>query len=416
MSPKLQPVRGTHDWIGEDYDHFSYLAQKIEEIARRYNYSGLITPIFEHANVFTKNLGEESDIVGKEMYTFEDRGGDLITLRPEGTAPLVRAIISNGMTQNLPLKAFYHGPMFRYERPQGGRTRQFHQFGIECLGIDHPLCDVEVIHMANSVFRELNIDKKITIEINTLGHSEDRERYKKVLVDYLAIYESDLSEDSKRRLTTNPLRILDSKDVMDKEITESAPKLHDVLDRDSLLYFEKVCEGLERLAVPFVVNQRLVRGLDYYSHTAFEFTTTLLGAQGAVGAGGRYNGLVEQMGGSQLAGVGWALGIERLLALSDITLPSKPLIAIIPLDSSCDEEAFFLAQKLRECSSHHIEVALSGNASKRMKRADKLGATHAILLDKSEMAHNMYVMRNMLTKEQKLIPHSQIVRALIELN
>lgn len=408
---KIQPVRGTHDWVGHDAVIYTTLIQKVQDITTRYGYIPLQTPIFEQTSVFQKTLGDASDIVGKEMYTFTDKGGDSMTLRPEGTASLVRAFISNGLTQELPFKAFYHGPMFRYERPQAGRLRQFHQFGAECLGIDHPYSDAEMLHMAWLIFKELNLLDEITLEINTLGDSDSRKAYKTALVDYLSTYEHDLSEESKRRLSTNPMRILDSKDKKDQVICEDAPFLADFLSNESKAYFENVLTMLERLNIPYQQKPRLVRGLDYYNHTAFEFTTTSLGAQGTVLAGGRYNGLVASMGGPDVPGIGWAFGVERMLSLWKPALPDVKIVSIIPLSPLFDDHAFTLSQNLRD-HGLCVDQLYSGNAGKRFKRADKIKSPLAIVLGESEMAASTYILRDLNSGTQSIIPWNDVIKYL----
>ena len=408
---KIQPVRGTHDWLGQDALAYDQLIQKATHVTQRYGYTPLQTPIFEHTSVFQKTLGEASDIVGKEMYTFMDKGGDTMTLRPEGTAPLVRAFISNGLTQDLPFKAFYHGPMFRYERPQAGRLRQFHQFGAECLGIDHPHSDVEMLHMAWSLFKELNIIDKITLEINTLGDVDSRKNYRNALVHYLSRYEQDLSEDSKRRLLTNPMRILDSKDKNDQKICENAPPLFDYLSDSSRIYFDHVLAMLEHLHIPYTKNPRLVRGLDYYNHTAFEFTTTSLGAQGTVLAGGRYNGLAKSMGGPDIPGIGWAFGMERMLSLWQPSLENPWIISVIALSETFENDAFILSQKLR---SHGfcVDQLHTGNAGKKLKRANKIQSSFAILLGEEEMKKGHYILRHFKDGHQELISQTDVINTL----
>lgn len=404
---KLQPVRGTHDYLGEDFDAYQAIVRAFENVASRYLYTGIATPIFESTQVFSKNLGDTSDIVTKEMYTFEDRGGESITLRPEGTAPVVRAIISNGLTQTLPQKLFYHGPMFRYERPQKGRMRQLHQFGVECIGVESPEVDVEVLHLAHQCLKAIGVTDKVVLELNTLGDTESRLAYRDALVKYFEKYISDLSEDSKRRLETNPLRILDSKDEGDKKISESAPKLSTHLNVSSKEHFDRVCRLLSDLEIPFELNERLVRGLDYYNHTAFEFTTTHLGSQGAVLAGGRYNGLVESMGGPNIGGIGFGAGIERLMLLSEIKHAIQPSFAIIPLDESSEHSCFILTHQLRALGNT-CEYSFSGNAGKRMKRADKLGIKHALLINKEDLHKGQVVLKNLETGEQQDISFEKI--------
>ncbi len=313
----LRPVRGTHDIVGDDALRHRKVVETGREIAARYGYGEIATPVFEFTEVFARTLGETSDIVTKEMYSFEDRGGERITLRPEFTAGVARALISGALGQSLPIRLFLSGPVFRYERPQKGRLRQFHQIDIEVLGAPEPEADVEVIAVGRRILEALGLGAKVTLELNTLGDPSSRRAYRERLVDYLAGFREQLSEDSRARLERNPLRILDSKDPGDRTILEDAPVLTDCLNEASQAFFAKVRAGLDALGIAYRVNPRLVRGLDYYTHTAFEFTTTELGAQGAVLAGGRYDGLVATMGGPDTPGIGWAAGIERLAMLLD---------------------------------------------------------------------------------------------------
>ncbi len=411
MSLKQQPVRGTYDLTFESYERHMRLVRHVKDIVRRYSFSGIMTPIFEHTSVFVKPLGDTSDIVGKEMYTFTDKGGESITLRPEGTAAVVRAIISEGLTQNTPLKLFYYGPMFRYERPQAGRFRQHYQFGVEWIGSESPLADIEILHMASVIFKEMGIAEKTTLELNTLGDSNSRKAYREALVSYLSAYKTELSEDSQRRLASNPLRILDSKNEKDKKIIQDAPKLSTYLNDDSKIYFDKLCSGLSKLGIVFTLNDHLVRGLDYYNHTTFEFTTNHLGAQGTVLAGGRYNGLVANMGGPDLPGVGWAFGIERMLSLVTLPLATSNILAVIPFEQTFEEQAFILTQHLRE-QGFNVDMILSGNAGKRLKRADKIKAQTAILIAENEMTQGKYILRNLSDGSQKCIAHDELISEL----
>ena len=314
---KLQCVRGTYDLYGAAKRKTKQVVRTGEEVVEKYGFEEIETPIFEFTEVFARNLGDTSDIVTKEMYCFEDRGGESLTLRPEGTAGVVRAFVSNGMQQNLPVKFYYHGQMFRYERPQKGRQRQFTQFGVELLGADTPQADIEVIAMAYEFLEKLGLSGQVTVEVNSLGDAESRNAYREKLVAYLKEHFDELSADSKNRLERNPLRVLDSKEECDKAVVEKAPLYADSLNEKSKAFFAKVLDGLDRLGIKYRVNNRLVRGLDYYSHTVFELVTDKLGAQGTVLAGGRYDGLVEQMGGGAVAGIGWACGVERLAMLLD---------------------------------------------------------------------------------------------------
>lgn len=398
----LQPVRGTHDLLPDDSRHFRYIADSARAVAQRYGYEEIATPIFEFTEVFKRTLGDTSDIVTKEMYSFEDKGGDEITLRPEGTAGVARALISGGLSQNLPLKYFYYGPMFRYERPQKGRLRQFHQIGTELLGVPEPLGDVEIIALGAAILIDLDVYSHTTLELNTLGNSESRANYSRVLVEYFQDHRESLSEDSLERLERNPLRILDSKNPKDREVVAGAPEFSDSLDAESSDFFAMVVSGLEALDISYVRNSRLVRGLDYYCHTAFEFTTEALGAQGAVLAGGRYDGLVGLMGGPQTAGVGWAAGVERLsMLIDDPPSPTRP-IAIIPIGEDAQNLALRLSNDLRR-EGFTIELGYRGNLKRRLNRANKLNARVAVILGADELAQEAATLRDFDSGEQKLV-------------
>ncbi len=397
---KLQPVRGTRDIMPEEGRRHRFIEETAHNIAERYGYSKVETPIFEFSDVFKRTLGDTSDIVTKEMYTFTDKGGDEVTLRPEGTASIARMLISGGLAQSLPLKFFYHGPMFRYERPQKGRFRQFHQAGIELVGVPEPIGDVEVIALGAAVLEDLGILSHCALELNTLGNAPSRAAYRKKLVTYLNDYRSSLSEDSQERLERNPLRILDSKNKGDQKIVEKAPQFSGSLDTESIEFFAAVTEGLDALSISYKRNSRLVRGLDYYTHTAFEFKTEGLGSQGTILAGGRYDGLVEQMGGTPTAGVGWAAGIERLAMLAKNTPDLTRPIAVIPVLPEFQSEALALAHELRSCG-YVIELGYRGNLSRRLKRANRLNAVASILLGPDELQRGSATVRNLDTGEQK---------------
>ncbi len=310
--PSLQPVRGTHDLLPDEMRRHRRVTETARAVAERYGYLEVETPIFEFSDVFQRTLGDTSDIVTKEMYTFTDRGGEQLTLRPENTAGVARALISGGLSQHLPLKFFCHGPMFRYERPQKGRMRQFHQIDVELLGVPQPQGDVEIVAVGAAVLRELDLLDRTVLHLNTLGDGESRQAYRRVLVDYLTAHKSRLSKESIERLERNPLRVLDSKDEGDKVVVAQAPVYSDHLNAASRDFFRTVTDGLTALGIAFELDPHLVRGLDYYCHTAFEFVTETLGAQGTVLGGGRYDGLVETMGGPPTPGVGWAGGVERM--------------------------------------------------------------------------------------------------------
>ncbi|MCP5366880.1 MAG: histidine--tRNA ligase [Hyphomicrobiales bacterium] len=403
----LNPVRGTHDLLPEARRRHRHVEDTARAVAARYGFAEIATPIFEFTEVFARTLGDTSDVVTKEMYTFEDKGGERITLRPENTASVVRAFLSNGLQQQLPLKYFYNGPMFRYERPQKGRQRQFHQVGVELLGVAQPQGDVEVIATGAQILDQLGIAGDVELEINSLGDTASRDAYREKLVAYFEGHLSALSEESRERLTRNPLRILDSKDEGDRALVAEAPLMTDSLNADSRVFFDTVLEGLETAGVPYRLNPRLVRGLDYYCHTAFEFTTTTLGAQGAVIAGGRYDGLVQQMGGPPTPGVGWAAGIERLAMMAGDPPPPPRPIAVIPVGAEAQTAALGLAQRLRR-AGFAVDMAYSGNMGKRMKRANRIEARAAVILGTDELARSAATLRDMDTGEQSEVPLTAI--------
>jgi histidyl-tRNA synthetase len=370
----------------------------VVETARRitalYGFAEWQTPIFEDTKVFSRTLGETSDVVTKEMYSFEDRGGDSITLRPEGTAGVARALITNGLTQTLPQKVFYAGPMFRYERPQKGRYRQFHQIGVELLGPATPLADAEVIAAGWQILNALGIAETVELQVNTLGDIASRTAYREALVSYFSQYTGELSEDSKLRLEKNPLRILDSKDEGDKKLVEGAPQMQASLTDEARAFFDSLQNYLSAFGVPFTHNPHIVRGLDYYNHTAFEFVTTALGAQGTVLAGGRYDGLVEQMGGPAVPGVGWAAGIERLSMLISAPPAAAVPVAVIPMGGDSESQALAILKSLRTAGIA-AETGYSGNAKKRLERANKSGAAFAVLVGEG------IKLKNLITGEQQ---------------
>jgi histidyl-tRNA synthetase len=370
------------------------VAETARRVAELYGFMEMATPIFEFAEVFARPIGEHTDIVAKEMYTFTDRGGEALSLRPENTAGVVRAVLSNGLVQSVPLKFFYSGPMFRYERPQKGRFRQFHQIGVELIGVGQPQADIEVIASGRRILDALGIGDRIVLELNTLGDLESRSAYRQALVSYFSARVSELSEDSRRRLERNPLRILDSKEEVDQRVARDAPAFADFLNAESRRFFDRVRSGLDLLGINYRLNPRLVRGLDYYTHTAFEFVTTELGAQGTVMGGGRYDGLVEMMGGPALPGVGWAAGIERLaMLIAEPPAPQRP-VALVPVGEAGEAAALKLAEDLRN-QGFAVDLGYSGNLARRLRRADRIGALAAILLGEDELARNAVTLRNM---------------------
>ena len=399
----LQPVRGTHDLLPADAVRHRAVVESARDVALRYGYSEMATPIFEFSDVFRRSLGDTSDVVTKEMYTFTDKGGEEVTLRPEGTAGVARAVISNGLAQDLPLKFFYAGPMFRYERPQKGRLRQFHQIGIELIGVAQPLADIEVMACGAAILRELGVLDRAVLEINTLGDAESRRAYRDVLVDYLRQFWNELSEDSRLRLERNPLRVLDSKDEGDRRIIAEAPLYSDYLTTAAREFFAEVTAGLDALGIRYQINPRLVRGLDYYGHTAFEITAEELGAQKTIMAGGRYDGLIAEMGGPPTPGIGWAGGIERIGTLIAEPPPSPRPIAVVPIGTAAEREGVILADRLRR-SGFVIDLGYSGNLGKRLKRANKLNARAAIILGADELAKGAATLRDLDSGVQEEVP------------
>ncbi len=380
-----------NDILPEVAGTWRYLESVVRDIVQSYGYREIRLPILEYTELFKRSIGEVTDIVEKEMYTFEDRNGESLTMRPEATAGVVRAGMTNGLLHNQKQKLWTAGPMFRYEKPQKGRYRQFHQFDVEALGYDGPDVDAELIIMCARMWRRLGIDR-IRLEINSLGVPESRARYREALVDYFTSVKSRLDEDSIRRLEQNPLRILDSKNPDMRSVVEAAPVMLDYLDEASAAHFEELQVLLDAAGVAFEVNPRLVRGLDYYSRTVFEWVTDALGAQGAVCSGGRYDGLVEKLGGRATPAIGWAMGIERFVALYEACGGAAPQPApdayIAALGEGAQAQAFAVAEALRDdVDGIRVEVNLGGGSFKsQMKRADKSGATYALVLGEQELS------------------------------
>ena len=410
----MQRVRGTQDWFEQESSYFRNMERAFYDKAQRYGFGEIRTPIFEHSEVFHRTLGETSDVVSKETYTFKDRSDESLTLRPEGTAGIARAFISEGLAQKIPLKLYYCGPMFRYERPQKGRLRQFHQIGVEVLGIESYLMDIECLQLGYELLKSIGIEKKCNLLINTLGDLESRAAYRETLVTYYEKFKNDLSADSKVRLEKNPMRILDSKDEGDKKINEGAPKLEGSLNEASKKYFDSLINGLNILEIPYQKSSQLVRGLDYYTHTVFEFVTTELGAQGTVLAGGRYDGLIETMGGPKTPGVGWAAGVERLVELSDKSLLTEDLklIALVPADEVGEIESLRLASRLRFESKFKVEIIYGGNVGKKMKKASNKNAHYTIIIGSQEIEKKEFGLKIMSTGEQKTLTLDALIKAL----
>ena len=409
---KLQPVRGTHDLLPDEYRRVAHVVDTAREVARLYGYREMATPIFEFTELFARGIGETTDVVSKEMYTFQDRGGESLTLRPEYTAGICRAFISNGeLAQQLPLKIFAAGPMFRYERPQKGRQRQFHQIDLEVLGAPEPGADIEVITVAADILDRLGLLDRCVLKLNSLGDPESRAAYRKVLVDYYSKHLVQLSEDSRDRLNRNPLRILDSKDDGDKRINANAPSFADHLNQASRDFFKAVQDGLGAAGVPFEIDPALVRGLDYYTHTAFEFVTTHIGAQGTVLGGGRYDGLIAELGGPPTAGIGWAGGIERLVMLAnEPKAPPRPVV-LAPLGAAAEAKALGIARTLRKAGIA-VEQDYRGNMKRRMQRANKLNARAAVILGDDELAKGVAQVKDLDSGEQREVALDKLAEAL----
>ena len=392
MSKQISAVRGMKDIFGDEARAFDFLVDTATDLLRRYGYQPIRLPVVEKTELFVRSIGEVTDIVEKEMYTFEDRNGDLLALRPEGTAGCVRAVVEHGLIgRGQTQKLYYVGPMFRRERPQKGRYRQFHQLGVETFGIETPDIDAELIALSARLWEALGLEG-LTLEINTLGNLHARARYREVLVDYFRANYDALDEDSKRRLETKPLRILDAKNPDMRALIEAAPKLMDYLDEADREHFDAVLGYLDTLGIAYEVNPNLVRGLDYYNRTVFEWTTTALGAQGTVCAGGRYDGLVAQIGGKPTPAVGFAMGIERLMALvlDQQLLPyhSQADVYLLAVGEAAQRPAFALAEQLREAlPTLKVQLNTGGGSFKsQFKKADKSGAAYALILGEEEVA------------------------------
>ncbi|MBP0002881.1 MAG: histidine--tRNA ligase [Cyanobacteria bacterium SBC] len=409
---KLQAMRGTRDILPDEVVYWQTIEATAREILTRAAYREIRTPIFEQTELFERGIGEATDVVGKEMYTFVDRGDRSTTLRPEGTAGVVRAYIeqnlfATGGVQRL----WYAGPMFRYERPQAGRQRQFHQIGLELLGTDDPRADVEAIAIATDLLKTLGL-KNLHLALNSVGRGEDRERYRQALVEYLMPYKGDLDEDSRDRLTRNPMRILDSKDKRTQEIAQNAPSILDYLGDESKRHFDRVCDLLSQLGIAYELNPCLVRGLDYYTHTAFEIQSDDLGAQATVCGGGRYDGLVEQLGGKPTSAIGWAVGLERLILLLqklDRKLTSSIDFYLISRGDRAESQALLLSQQLRQAGLT-VELDLSGSAfGKQFKRADRSGAVACLVLGDAESENGTVNLKWLKTGEQETWQQSELL-------
>jgi len=411
MSKGPQRIRGTQDIWGEEADRFQAVVAAFERVRRLYGFGRVEMPVFEATEVFARSIGETTDIVSKEMYSFEDRGGDSLTLRPEFTAGICRAFLSEGWQQLAPLKIATHGPAFRYERPQKGRYRQFHQLDAEIIGAAEPAADVEIIAMGAQLLDELGISVRVRLKLNTLGDPETRDAWRSALVDYFRGHRARLSDESRARLDKNPLRILDSKEHQDWPIVDASPTVDDFLTPAASDYFKKVAAGLDAAGIEWTRDPRLVRGLDYYRHTAFEFVTEDLGAQSAVIAGGRYDGLIESMGGPFTPAVGWAAGIERLGMLIEAPKALGLDAVLVPLGDAAETAALGLLAALRRAGIS-CDMAYKGNMKKRMQKASASGARYAVIVGEDELARGEAAMKELATGEQRAVALDRLADAL----
>lgn len=420
MVKQIQAIRGMKDILPQQTPVWQFLEDRVRSVLSRYGYAEIRMPIVEMTDLFKRSIGEVTDIVEKEMYTFEDRNGDSLTLRPEGTAGCVRAGLENGLIFNQTQRLWYQGPMFRHERPQKGRYRQFHQIGVETFGYPGPDIDLELILITARIWRELGL-KDLELQINTLGTAEERANYRDQLVNYFKQHPDALDEESKRRLESNPLRILDSKNPEMAELIAAAPSLMAYLGETSMAHYEAICQGLDQAGVAYVRNPRLVRGIDYYSRTVFEWITDSLGAQGTVCAGGRYDGLVKQLGGKETTAVGFAMGMERLISLLeeiDITehLP-VPDIYLVTLGDGPAREGLKLAEQLRDAlpQLRLINHCGGGGFKSQLKKADKSQARFALILGEDELKNNQITLKPLRGGEQRQIDLSELETTLAEL-
>jgi len=409
MTP-VQPVRGTQSLLGEDADRLAAVVAAFDKVRRLYGFRRVEVPTIEQTAIFARTIGETTDVVSKEMYSFDDRGGDSITLRPEFTAGICRAYLSEGWQQFAPLKVATHGSAFRYERPQKGRFREFHQLDAEIIGAGEPQADVELLAFADQLLKELGIAGTI-LKLNTLGDPETRAAWRDALHEHFRGHSSSLSEDSQARLERNPLRILDSKAHQDWPVVDSAPVIDDFLTAEAADFFGKVTAGLDAAGIAWERAPRLVRGLDYYRHTAFEFITDRLGAQGTVLAGGRYDGLIESIGGPHTPAVGWAAGIERLAMMLDAPDVEKPAVAVIPLGDRAEAEAQKIVAGLRR-EGVATEMAYRGNMKKRLSRANAVGAAYALIIGDEELERGEAQLKDLASGEQRAVSLHLIGEAL----
>ncbi len=406
-----QPVRGTQSLLGEEADRFHAVIAAFDRVRRLFGFRRVEVPVLEHTSVFARTMGETTDVVSKEMYTFEDKGGETVTLRPEFTAGIARAYLSEGWRQHSPVKLATYGPAFRYERPQKGRFRQFHQLDAEVIGAGEAAADVELLTFADQLLKELGVGETAILKLNTLGDPQTRAAWREALHEHFSANRAALSEESRARLDRNPLRILDSKAHSDWPIVDSAPAIDDYLTVEAADFFAQVTAGLDAAGVAWERAPRLVRGLDYYRHTAFEFITDSLGAQGTVIAGGRYDGLMESLGGPATPAVGWAAGIERLAMMIEAPQPERPTIVLLPLGERAQAESLRLLAELRR-SGIAADMAFGGNMKKRLGRADAAGAAFAAIIGDDELDRGEVQLKQLGSGEQRAVRIEQLAGTL----
>ncbi|EMF8146318.1 histidine--tRNA ligase [Serratia marcescens] len=419
MAKNIQAIRGMNDYLPEETALWQRIEGTLKQVLGSYGYSEIRLPIVEQTPLFKRAIGEVTDVVEKEMYTFEDRNGESLTLRPEGTAGCVRAGIEHGLLYNQEQRLWYIGPMFRYERPQKGRYRQFHQLGAEVFGLQGPDVDAELILLTARWWKALGIAEHVKLELNSIGSLEARANYRGALVAFLEQHVEVLDEDCKRRMYSNPLRVLDSKNPEVQALLNDAPRLSEYLDEESRAHFAGLCELLAQAGIPYTVNERLVRGLDYYNRTVFEWVTTSLGAQGTVCAGGRYDGLVEQLGGRATPAVGFAMGLERLVLLvqavnPEFKAPSAIDVYVISSGAGTQSAAMQLAEQVRDAAPQ-LKLMTNyggGNFKKQITRADKWGARIALILGESEVAAQQVVVKDLRSGEQETLAQSEVAARL----
>mgnify|MGYP006093384231 CR=1 FL=1 len=409
---KIQPVRGTHDLFGDQLLKYKKIQDIVNKYAKLYDFNEIVTPIFESTDLFKKPLGEHSDVVLKEMYTFIDRNESSLTLRPEHTTPMLRASISNNFLEKLPQKLYGIGPVFRRERPQKGRYRQFNQINFEILGTQDAMADVDIILLADSILKNLCPNKKINLHINSLGDKNTLKVFKSALTNYFSKYINEISEESKNKIKTNPIRILDSKNLKDIEINKSAPKIAEFYSDFAKNLFEEVKELLSEVSVDFIIDPQLVRGLDYYCHTVFEFKTDELGSQDTLIGGGRYDGLIKLLGGSDVPGVGWAGGIERIIMLMQNLSIKEKKIYLIVIDEKSKKYGLKIATELRN-NNINVYSDYKYNLKKSLSKANQLNFQKAIIIGEDEVRNNTYIIKNLNKNTQEIFPLSKINKEIV---